>query len=118
VATLILTQTHRGLSMTWNQNAKGTIEDLSLVNPATGFTAIFISATRRYIGTGTFALLNGGNTQGLPNLSYVPSAADYTVSGETPGLSVGEYRLWIKAVWPDATVDFAGPGTVEVLPQP
>lgn len=118
MATLIIGQTHRGLAIMWNQDNKGTIEDLSTVNPATGFQAIFISPTRRYIGTGTFSLLNGGNTKGLPNLQYIPSAGDYTVTGETPGLSRGEYRLWIKGTWPDTTVDFAGPGIVQIVPAP
>jgi hypothetical protein len=118
VATLIIGQTHRGLAITWNSDNKGTIQDLSAVNPATGFTAIFKSATKRYVGTGTFSLLNGGNTQGKPNLQYVPSAGDYTVTGEAPGLSQGEYRFWVKAVWPDTTVDFAGPGTIQVTPAP
>lgn len=118
MATLIIGQTHRGLQITWNVDNKGNIQDLSAVNPATGFVAIFLSATKRYVGTGTFSLLNGGNTKGLPNLQYVPSTADYTVSGETPGLSTGEYRLWIKATWPDTTVDFAGPGIVGIIAAP
>lgn len=118
MATLIIGQTHRGLAITWNSDNKGTIQDLSAVNPATGFQAIFVSPTKRYIGTGTFSLLNGGNTALKPNLQYVPSVADYTVTGETPGLSVGEYRFWIKATWPDTTVDFAGPGILEVIPAP
>jgi hypothetical protein len=118
VATLIIGQTHRGLSLTWTKDTKGTIEDLSLVVPSTGFVAVFVSANKRYVGTGTFALLNGGNTQGLPNLSYIPSAGDYTVTGETPGLGVGEWRLWVKGTWPDTSVDFAGPGLIQVMPAP
>lgn len=115
MATLIVGQTHRGLSITWNKDSSGAIEDLSLVVPATGFQAIFLRAGFRYVGTGTFALLNGGNTQGLPNLSYVPSAGDYAATALG---WVGEWTLWIKATWPDTTVDFAGPALVTLTPAP
>jgi hypothetical protein len=127
MASLIIGQTNRGLSISWRKTINPRVdEDLS--GPLSGAGSASLSAIfrdtkktdpsptfHRYVGTGTFSGIGDGKV--APQMTYLPSPADYTYFG-TFGNVAKHWYLTIQATWPNGSILFSGEGDVWLEPAP